>query len=55
MSDPRSREKAPPDLRDLKPRQIDADEADQVKGAVAGPEGHVGIVAEGNLYAGLKR
>ena len=55
MSDLRSREKAAADLRDLKPRRIEADEAEQVKGAVAGPEGHAGIVAEGNLYAGLKR
>lgn len=55
MSDLRNVEKAAADLRDLKPRRIEADEAGQVKGAVAGPEGHAGLVAEGNLYAGLKR
>lgn len=55
MSDHRTLGKAAADLPDLKRRRIEADEAHQVKGAVAGPEGHVGIVAEGNLYAGVKR
>ena len=55
ISDLRSIGKAAADLRDLKPQRIEADEVDQVKGAVAGPAGRAGIVAEGRLYAGLNR